>query len=124
MNETVQKLQRTGHENQLVESGYYEAMRTVFTMMGLTYPEGDAGADWYIEKIRSQLEQRKAFDVGDTLRMPHITGGYRVWNVSGVHLGAENQEGTYHLTPVDWSSNETIHVPCEILETHPRIEKI
>lgn len=42
----------------------------------------------------------------------------------GVHLGGEWQEGTYHLVPVDVHDNETIHVPCIILETHPSIERV
>lgn len=66
------------------------------------------------------------YNVGDTLRMKHYptAGGYRVWKVYGVHLGATRQEGTYHLIPVDVSDNEAIHVPCLMLETHPGIERV
>ena len=41
----------------------------------------------------------KRYTVGDTLRMKHYptAGGFRVWKVVGVHLGATNQEGTYAL---------------------------
>lgn len=64
------------------------------------------------------------FKVGDTIRLPHYetTGGFRVWNVLGVHLGGEFQEGTHHLQCLDIVGNATIHVPCIILETHPEIE--
>ena len=68
----------------------------------------------------------KRFKPGDTLRMPHYetAGGFRVWKVTGVYHGAERQEGTYHLIPVDMHENETIQVPCIILETHPEIERL
>ena len=76
----------------------------------------------------SNLHKRpsRMFDVGDTLRMPHYetAGGFRVWKVEGIHLGGENQEGTYHLKPVDMKENSEIHVPCIILETHPEVEMV
>lgn len=51
-------------------------------------------------------------------------GGFRVWKVIGVHLGASRQEGTYALKPLDVSDNEPIHVPCIMMETHGGIEKV
>lgn len=69
---------------------------------------------------------RDRFTVGDTIRMPHYetAGGFRVWQVQGVHLGGERQEGTYHLFALDIHGNEEIQVPCIILETHPEIERV
>ena len=68
----------------------------------------------------------RSFKPGDVLRMPHYAtaGGFRVWAVEGVHLGAEKQEDTYHLKSVDINDNAEIHVPCIILETHPEIELV
>jgi len=68
----------------------------------------------------------RSFSVGDVLRMPHYAtaGGFRVWAVEGVHLGAEKQEDTYHLKAVDIKDNAKIHVPCIILETHLEIEVV
>jgi hypothetical protein len=78
------------------------------------------------QRIANHSNRDRGFKPGDTIRMPHYetTGGYRVWAVQGVHLGGEWQEGTYHLRPVDVHDNETIHVPCIILETHPAIERV
>lgn len=61
--------------------------------------------------------------VGDVLRLPGYGGGFRVWRVVGVHLGGKCQEGTYALEPLDWYANETIHVPCIILETHRELAR-
>lgn len=65
-------------------------------------------------------------DVHDTIRMRHYptTGGYRVWKVEAVLLGATYQESTYRLRPLDIDDHETIQVPCLMLETHPGIEKV
>jgi len=71
---------------------------------------------------------KRSFDVGDVLRMPHyptVGGGrFRVWTVEGVHLGGTHQEGTYELRPIDILPNETIHVPCIMLEMHPGVELV
>jgi hypothetical protein len=71
----------------------------------------------------------QTFTVGDVIRMPHYdtAGGphrKRVWKVVGQHLGATWQEGTYALRPLDYLHNEAIHVPCVMLETHPKIERV
>ncbi len=69
---------------------------------------------------------RRSFLVHDVLRMPHYDtvgrGAYRVWKVVAVHLGGENQEGSYELEPVDILGNGRIAVPCIILETHREVE--
>jgi hypothetical protein len=78
-------------------------------------------------KLASKRPKRDGgFCVGDTLRMPHYetSGGFRVWQVHGVHLGATYQESSYHLIPVEIHENEKLHVPCIILETHPEIERL
>lgn len=64
--------------------------------------------------------------VGDTIRLENYktAGGFRVWKVVGVHLGATQQESTYALKPLDVSENETIHVPCLMLETHGGVERV
>ena len=79
--------------------------------------------------IQSQVQSSKrSFQPGDILRTPHYSttgkGRYRVWIVAGVHLGGDNQEGTYHLRSVDVLDGESIHVPCIILETHPLVELV
>ena len=78
------------------------------------------------QHVENQSNRDRGFKPGDTIRMPHYetAGGFRVWNVQGVHLGGEWQEGTYQLVPVDVHDNEPIHVPCIILETHPGIERV
>ena len=84
---------------------------------------------FWIQQHREHItrpNRDNGFRVGDTIRMPHYEtiGGYRVWLVQGVHLGGLFQEGTYRLKCVDVHDNETIHVPCIILETHPEIELV
>ena len=66
------------------------------------------------------------FKPGDTIRMPHYetSGGFRVWKVVGVHLGGQDQEGTYELITLDALENEKIHVPCIMLELHPLIQRM
>jgi len=66
------------------------------------------------------------FSVGDVIRIPHYktAGGFRCWKVVGVHLGGTKQEGTYALYPLDVLTNENVHVPCIILETHPGIVRV
>lgn len=77
-------------------------------------------------KAPKRPERDGGFKPGDTLRMPHYetSGGFRVWQVQGVHLGATYQESTYHLIPLEIHEHEKIHVPCIILETHPEIERL
>lgn len=72
------------------------------------------------------MKTKIQLNVGDTIRLEHYRGhgGFRVWKVVGVHLGAVGQEGTYALKPLDVSENETIHVPCLMLETHGAVERV
>lgn len=66
------------------------------------------------------------FVVGDTIRMPHYetTGGFRVWKIIACILGGTYQEGTYTLRPLDVLENHQIEVPCIMMETHPKIERV
>ena len=66
------------------------------------------------------------FRIGDVIRIPHYPtcGGFRCWKVMAETLGGVKQEGTYNLQCIDVHENETIQVPCIILETHPGIQRI
>lgn len=66
------------------------------------------------------------FVPGDTIRMKHYAtaGGYRVWKVDAVLLGGTYQEGTYRLKVLDLAENDTIFVPCIMLDLHPGIERV
>lgn len=66
------------------------------------------------------------FVVGDVLRHPAYGGGFRVYKVVGVHLGAVRQESTYRLRVLDVSAPDDgpIVVPCVILEQSPHIERV
>jgi len=59
-------------------------------------------------------------NVGDVFRMRgRFSGGYRVWKVDGVHLGATHQESVVSLTCLDRSAppeTGNILVPVDILE--------
>lgn len=57
--------------------------------------------------------------VGQILRCPAHSGGYRVWQVVGVYLGGEKQEGVAELVTLDRTENTQgrMIVPIEILET-------
>lgn len=73
------------------------------------------------------MKGKQSFSPGDVIRMPHYAtcpNQWRVWYVSGVHLGGSGQEGTYELLPVDVMPNEPVHVPCIMLETHMLIERV
>lgn len=72
------------------------------------------------------MAKKVSFKVGDVLRLPHYetSGGFRVWQVVGVHLGGTYQEGSYRLIPLDVHDNESLHVPCIMLETHPALERL
>ena len=75
------------------------------------------------ENIIAYIENRKSYRVNDIVRMPiENKGGFRVWKIVGVHLGALGQESSYALQPLDKDENKTLHVPCAILETHPGIK--
>lgn len=62
--------------------------------------------------------------VGEVVRLQHyptMEGRFRVYMVVSVVLGGANQESTYELRTCDYLENETIHVPCIILDTHPGV---
>lgn len=66
------------------------------------------------------------YDLGDILRIPNYPtcGGTRVWEVTGVFLGALHQESTYELRPLELKENMPIQVPCILLETHTCVERL
>lgn len=69
------------------------------------------------------------FSPGDVIQMPHYqtAGGpirTRAWKITGVHLGGENQEGTYQMIPLDYCENQPIHVPCVMLDQHPLVKRV
>jgi len=73
-----------------------------------------------------KTDEIRHFVPGDVVRMKHYptTGGYRVWKVEAVLLGATYQESTYRMRPLDVAENDTIHVPCIMLDLHPCIERV
>jgi hypothetical protein len=63
------------------------------------------------------------YKVNDLIRIKCSTGGYRVWKVVGVVLGAEDQEDHYELFPLDTERGNNIQgivsnslIPCIMLE--------
>lgn len=55
-------------------------------------------------------------EVGDIIRIPAITNGFRVWRVIGVYLGGLNQESLVELEVLDKHPQDyKIFVPYEIL---------
>lgn len=72
------------------------------------------------------MKEDRTFQPGDVIRMQHYPacGGFRCWKVIGVHLGGVKQESTYALLPLDVTGNAEVHVPCIMLETHPRVFRV
>ena len=62
------------------------------------------------------------FNVNDIFRLPAYGGGFRVWVVVGVFLGAESQESIIEIRVLDKNpatkSDEPVclHVPVAIME--------
>lgn len=58
------------------------------------------------------------FTPGDVIRVTAHGGGYRVWRVLGVFLGATHQEGVIELETLDRIENTQgrMCVPHELLE--------
>lgn len=56
--------------------------------------------------------------VGDIIRVPAHSGGFRVWRITGVFLGGEHQESVVELKTLDRARNTEgrMIVPCELLE--------
>lgn len=59
-----------------------------------------------------------SFTVGDIIRMPAHGGGFRVWRVTGVFLGATHQEGVVEIETLDRLKNTEgrMCVPYQIME--------
>lgn len=59
-------------------------------------------------------------NVGQILRCRAHSGGFRVWQVTAICLGGENQESVVELITLDRTENtqgRMMVVPIEILET-------
>jgi hypothetical protein len=59
----------------------------------------------------------KAWTPGEIIRVPANSGGFRVWRVTGVYLGGENQESVIELETLDRTRNTQgrMCVPEELL---------
>lgn len=44
-------------------------------------------------------------NVGDIVRVPAGVGGFRVWRIAGIYLGALYQEGVVELETLDYMPN-------------------
>lgn len=74
------------------------------------------------------------YPVGKLLRLPRRAaegGGFRVWSVSAVLLGALGREDHYELEPIDRGLGTNVKgetqkslVPCWILDTHPGLQAL
>lgn len=51
------------------------------------------------------MSDARFWSVDDVVRLPAVSGGYRVWIVVGVHLGGENQESVIELKTLDRLAN-------------------
>jgi hypothetical protein len=76
-----------------------------------------------VDSIKDVTPRR--LNPGDVIRIPHYAtrkGCFRVWQVTGVHLGALGQESTYALKTLDMEDHKPIHVPCAMLDLLDGIE--
>lgn len=60
----------------------------------------------------------KSWSVGDVIRAPAYSGGFRVWRVIAVCLGGTDQESVVELETLDRvrSTEGRMCVPVELLE--------
>jgi hypothetical protein len=63
------------------------------------------------------MSPKDDYDAGDILRVPAYSGGYRVYEVTAVLLGGDNQESVVELVTLDRESTDEgrLLVPIEIL---------
>jgi hypothetical protein len=52
----------------------------------------------------------------DIIRVKQAAGGYRVWQVSAVKLGAVHQEDVIEIESLERSENGPLRVPLHLLE--------
>lgn len=59
----------------------------------------------------------RVWTVGEIIRVPANSGGFRVWRVRSVKLGAEHQESVIGLETLDRNAASTLpmYVPEELL---------
>ncbi len=60
---------------------------------------------------------RSSWSVGDVIRLPANSGGYRVWQVVGIFHGGDNQEDVIEIVTLDRIANTqgATRVPVELL---------
>lgn len=93
-------------------------------------------ADWAVEQLKNAYQaipgdlksvpvepkreiERRSWSVDDLIRVRAFSGGWRVWRVIGVFLGATNQECVVELETLDRDRNTQgrMCVPYELLST-------
>lgn len=64
------------------------------------------------------MAQSRSWNVGDIIRAPAYSGGFRVWRVVGVFLGGAAQESVIEIETLDRIETDQgrMCVPCELLE--------
>lgn len=74
---------------------------------------------------------KKSLSTNDIIRIPAGMGGYKVYRVTGVLLGASGQEGHYQLRPISETLGNSVEqanveslVPILMLDTHPDVETV
>ena len=70
-----------------------------------------------VDQLWNQTES-KSWTPGEVITVPAYSGGFRVWRVTGVHLGALHQESVIELETLDRrpSTEGRILVPMELLD--------
>lgn len=61
---------------------------------------------------------KKAWTVGEIIRVPAHSGGFRVWRVAGVFYGATHQESVVELETLDRTkcTEGRVCMPVELLD--------
>lgn len=88
------------------------------------------------QEIREQIDGLVSVspDVGDVIRLKTCSGTntrFRVWKITGIHLGATGHESLVSLKSIDTNYGSAYgsmvtesFIPLELLTSHPGIEKI
>lgn len=65
-----------------------------------------------------EIATRKRVNIGDIIRYKTSISGYRVWQVTAIHLGGEYQESVVEIETLDRLKNTQgrMLVPIQILE--------
>jgi len=83
-----------------------------------------------LREARFAAPSGSAYTVGDIVRLKH-GHGFRVWKITGIHLGGLGHENLVSLKPLETSSGSAFGVgvpetvmPLELLTTHPHVERV